>query len=264
MKPVIGVFTHPNPDLQAPYFAGSLRGVSAALDGFSHELLINPSPEAPQAFIFLGPADGEPALLRAIARKLPGVVLQGVSDVFPSVGMDNISAARTVVDHLLVMGRKRVAVINGRLYVADGKDRFEGYKQALASHGRPFDPALAPEAEFDRAKGRAAMLTLLSLPVPPDAVFAANDHMALGALEALKQSGRRVPEDVAVAGFDDMPEAAVVGLTSFRQPFEKIAFEGTRLLKAWLSGERSPGAIRLSVEGELVTRASCGSNAVAR
>ncbi|HEY6739494.1 MAG TPA: LacI family DNA-binding transcriptional regulator [Actinopolymorphaceae bacterium] len=125
------------------------------------------------------------------------------------VAIDNISAAREATAHLTGLGRRRVAAIGAQSF-AGGKTaqvRLEGYRAALAEAGLPYAPELVVETErFHRADGAAAMAGLLDLPEPPDAVFCFNDLLALGALRTLLVRGIRVPEDVAVIGFDDIED----------------------------------------------------------
>ncbi len=126
------------------------------------------------------------------------------------VSIDNIAAARAATGHLVEIGRRRIAAIGSQPHIAGGTAalRLEGYRQALqAAAMRVDDRLIAPAAEYHRADGAAAMAALLDVAEPPDAVFCFNDLMALGAIRALHTRGYRVPEDVAVAGFDDIEEA---------------------------------------------------------
>lgn len=139
-----------------------------------------------------------------------------------------------------------------------GADRLAGYEEALRSQGVPVDGALVAEGDFTEEGGRAGMESLL--PQEPDAIFVASDTMALGALRALRAAGMRVPEDIALVGFDDMPYSAtsVPPLTTIRQPVQRVgslAFEGLLdIIENGLEPVR-----RLVVPTELIVRESCGA-----
>lgn len=129
---------------------------------------------------------------------------------FDHVGIDNIGAARTATEHLLALGRRRIAAIGMRQDVtgATAQLRFQGYREALAAAGFEVDSALVmPCDSYHSPDGAAAMCHLLDLSEPPDAVFCFNDLLAIGALRALYERGIRVPEDIAVIGFDDIESA---------------------------------------------------------
>ena len=135
---------------------------------------------------------------------------------------DNIGGAREAVTHLLRLGRTRVATITGPQNMIAGADRLAGYLAALRDRGVVSDPGLIAEGDFTEAGGYRAMQQFLAR--RPDAVFAASDIMAIGALRALREAGLRVPEDVAVVGFDDLPQAARTEppLTTVRQPIYRL------------------------------------------
>ena len=136
------------------------------------------------------------------------------------VDADNAGGAETATAHLLGLGRTRVATITGPLDMVAGMDRYAGYRQALEQSGRPVDPDLVSTGDFTESGGMQAMATLLERAPDLDAVFVASDPMAVGALGALRAAGRRVPEDVAVVGFDDAAVAATSTppLTTVAQP----------------------------------------------
>ena len=114
-----------------------------------------------------------------------------------------------------------------------------GYKQALSEAGLPFDPALMVYGDYTRASGQAAAEQLLRLPAPPTAIFALNDRMAIGAIRAIQAAGRRVPEDMAVVGFDDIPSAADFNpaLTTVRQPSKEVGQVAAQILLKLIAGE---------------------------
>ncbi len=148
----------------------------------------------------------------------------------PSIHLDNAAGVRAVVEHLVSLGRKRLIHISGPIENIDAQERLEAFKKAVADHrveGKTI------EGDFEMESGEAAILKLLAGNAQFDAVFAANDNMAIGALETLRASGRRVPDDVAVAGFDDIPLARHLGVTTIRV---RIAELGERALGRLLDG----------------------------
>ncbi|MWB98530.1 LacI family DNA-binding transcriptional regulator [Agromyces sp. MMS17-SY077] len=168
------------------------------------------------------------------------------------VTVDDVDGARQMVAHLRDSGRRRIATITGPADTSGGIGRLEGYRAEL---GEDFDPTLVVEGDYSRASGVRGMRELLRRAPDLDAVFASNDVMASGALEVLREAGRRVPEDVAVAGFDDAPIASRLepGLTTMRQPFDRVAHEMVRLLLDVIDGRV---AARVTLPAELVVRDS--------
>jgi DNA-binding LacI/PurR family transcriptional regulator len=173
------------------------------------------------------------------------------------VDADNRGGARAAVAHLASRGRRRIATITGPLDMGVGLDRLDGYRDGLAAAGLAADPGLVEPGDFTEEGGAAATARLLERPGPPvEAIFAASDLMAAGALRALRAAGRRVPEDVAVVGFEDSAVAryAQPPLTTVRQPIEEMGRQATRLLLAKVAGEA--GGMHLILDTELVVRAS--------
>lgn len=170
----------------------------------------------------------------------------------PYVGADDRGGAAVMVRYLAAAGRRRIATVTGPLDTGGGAQRLAGYREVL---GAAFDPRLVESGDYTQGSGERAMSVLLAREPGLDAVFVASDVMALGALAALRQAGRRVPEDVAVGGFDDSAAAVAARpqLTTIRQPFQRISNEMVRLLLAALDGE-PPAAVILPTE--LVRRAS--------
>jgi LacI family transcriptional regulator len=174
------------------------------------------------------------------------------------VDVDNVNSARQAVNHLLRLGRRRIATITGPQNMRVGADRAEGYATALRQRGLAVDPDLMVEGDFTEANAYAAMQRLL--PFNPDAVFTASDVMAIGALRAIRDAGRRVPEDVALIGFDDMPFAAHTNppLTTVRQPVQRTGEVAAETLIDLIEHPGAPPR-RIVLPTELVIRVSCGS-----
>ncbi len=176
------------------------------------------------------------------------------------VDIDNRSAAREAVAHLLEHGYRRIGILNGPPNMIASIDRYAGYVNALQEAGRIPDPMLTVYADFTRRGAYRAMSHLLGqLDTPPDAMFVSSDTMASGALQALRDQGLRVPEDVAVMGFDGLDEAQVSQpiLSTIHQPIRELGAEGVRALIELLEHpERAP--IHRYLPFRLQTRRSCG------
>jgi DNA-binding LacI/PurR family transcriptional regulator len=168
------------------------------------------------------------------------------------VAADDRNGARQMVSYLKESGRKRIATVTGPLDTPGGQQRLEGYREVL---GSAFCEELVEEGDYSQESGDRATSALLERAGDLDAVFVANDVMALGALAALRRAGKRVPEDVAVGGFDDSSAAVAArpSLTTIRQPWGRISREMVRLLLALVNGE-PPAAVILPTE--LVRRQS--------
>jgi LacI family transcriptional regulator len=177
----------------------------------------------------------------------------------PVVRGDNVNGTRDAVTHLIELGHRRIGFIGGSAYTGQSDLRERGYAAALADAGLPLDRALVYQGDFNEQAGVEGARHLLSLPEPPTAIFAANDGMALGCMNAIREKGLRIPEDVSVIGFDDIPAAALSRppLTTLRHPFEAMAQATVQELVRRIRGE--PGRRhRIEFPSEFVVRQSTG------
>ncbi|MGI6706557.1 MAG: LacI family DNA-binding transcriptional regulator [Clostridia bacterium] len=144
---------------------------------------------------------------------------------------DNVLGARIAVNHLLEQGYRRIAHIRGEWRASTARNRHQGYMEALQEWDIPYDPILVQPGDYQIQSGYEAMLRLLALASPPDAVFAANDLMALGAIHAILEHQLRIPEDIGVVGFDDLPLTKVLrpSLTTVRQSIYDMGVISTKL-----------------------------------
>jgi LacI family transcriptional regulator len=174
------------------------------------------------------------------------------------VTIDNVRAAEMAVVHLASVGCKRIAHITGHLTISDGVDRLQGYKNGLKKVGLPLDKDLIVEGQFHSEHGYVGMKKLLAY--KPDAVFAAGDTSAVGAMQAIREAGLRIPEDIAVMGVDDIDvaERADPPLTTIRQPVEQKGAYAARLLMDLIEG-RVEGPQHVVLPTQLVIRQSCGA-----
>ena len=177
----------------------------------------------------------------------------------PIVVAENRLGAVAAVEHLLALGHRRIAFVAGTAGTGQSAEREQGYKDALRAAGLPVDPALMREGAFMQSGGYAATEVLLALPHAPTAIFCANDEMAFGAIDAVSSRGMRVPDDVSVIGFDDIPTASSVfpKLTTMRQPFVDMAARAVSEVVGIIQGAEI-GAARIAFPTEIIVRNSTG------
>jgi DNA-binding LacI/PurR family transcriptional regulator len=254
-----------------PYYLSLLRGIMAAL--------------AERSLLLMLMAPMSPAELKAtkalVARKrIGGAILVGLHTDSPlpalmqTLGIPAVTVGHTVkelsnvecdcrdgamvaVEHLISLGRRRIAVISGDLDIPVAVDRLVGYREALASAGMEIDPTMEEVADFLADRARLSMERLLLNHPDLDAVFVASDQMAAAAVGVLTQARRRIPEDVAVIGFDDSRFALQTSppLSTIRQPFEELGREAVHVLMRHIEEPReAPRQVRLKTK--LVVRAS--------
>lgn len=178
----------------------------------------------------------------------------------PAVSASHRAGAKTATDHLLSLGHRRIAHISGPRGWAATEERIEGYHAALAAFGVLPSPELVVEGDFESPSGLAAAQRLLDVPDPPTAIFASNDNMAFGALQAARERGLSVPDDLSVMGFDDAELARIVTprLTTVRQPLAELGRTAVSLLTRLLEGQRVE-ALRVELATRLVVRDSTTS-----
>jgi DNA-binding LacI/PurR family transcriptional regulator len=178
-------------------------------------------------------------------------------DAVCTVDNDNISAAHMATDYLLRMGRRRIAYIGGPVELTVTRDRLRGYRDALEAHGIGYDPHRVMFAEFNAHSAASATIDLLSQSPPPDAILALDDMLAIAAMRTAKQHGYRVPEDLAVVGFNDSPLCEYVEprLTSVAVEIPALARRATEMLIGLVEG-REPNPKRQIAPARLVKRDS--------
>jgi LacI family transcriptional regulator len=196
------------------------------------------------------------------ARGLPVVLIddRGHQPPFPSVRTTNRAGSGSAAEHLLGAGRYRPLVVTGPARFGCTGERSLGFAEAYAEAGHPLDPALVIEGDFTFECGRLAVQSALAAGHRFDAVFAHNDLSASGAMQAIRESGGSVPDDVAVVGFDDLPLAAHTEppLSSVHQPLREMGEAAARMLMAHFAGEPMPGTPAV-IPTTFVARASTGA-----
>jgi DNA-binding LacI/PurR family transcriptional regulator len=213
--------------------------------------------QAVDGIIVIAPETTAVKALTGLAPDIPLVAVGcGTRAPLPSVTIDNLSGAAQATRHLLNLGHQTVHHIAGPDSWLDAQERVDGWRQALRSAGAP-EPGLL-RGDWSARSGYEIGHRLAAMP-EVTAVMCGNDQMALGLLRALAEHGRRVPDDVSVVGFDDIPEAAffLPPLTTVRQDFGELGRRALHLLMDRIAGQYQPDAV-LPIEPELVVRASAG------
>ncbi|SCL32835.1 DNA-binding transcriptional regulator, LacI/PurR family [Micromonospora pallida] len=245
------------------FFTGIVRGVSTGLLGTPMQLWLalarsplerervehHLTSQHVDGVLLLSRHDADPLPTLLAERGLP-TVLGGRPARMPRPGaqpahfvdVDDVGGARQAVEYLVGKGRRRIATIAGPQDTGAGRARLTGYREAVAASEGQVDPAMIAYGDLSEASGAAGMRQLLASRPDLDAVLVASDLMACGALRALREAGRRVPEDVAIIGYEDSPIARQSDppLTTVAQPIEEMGRQMARLLVARIRGEALP------------------------
>jgi DNA-binding LacI/PurR family transcriptional regulator len=262
------------PDISGPFYSTVIRGVEQEAGRHNHNVLIYGTHGK----------EGSGRYLRTLSSKVDGLIImarsvdedsllslerQGVPFVLlghsngqiqcSTIEVDNEAGAYQAAAHLLEHGHQRIGIITGPEDSPDNKGRLQGYRKALLQKGISIEHNMIVPGNFKYEEGQIAIRRLLEAVSPPTAVLAANDEMAMGALDAAVQLGLRVPEELAVIGFDDIQMAAATrpSLTTVHQPMQLLGEAAARLLFDRL--QISNGQPRHDVlDTRLVVRRSCG------
>jgi len=194
------------------------------------------------------------------ASGIPFVVIDPTGEPLhdtPSVGATNWSGGLAATRHLLGLGHRRVGIITGPIDILCSRARLDGYRAAMDAAGLKVDPDLVAYGDFHVQSGIERARAMLRLPDPPTAIFAGNDLMALGVYQAARKEHLRIPDELSVVGFDDLPVAGWVGppLTTIRQPLTEMAVTAARLVLGLAHGT-APAQTRVELATELVLRES--------
>lgn len=281
-----GVLALAIPDLSNSYFSEVGNAIITAAAARSYTVLIDCTggERASESLIIdglrphlidgviLSPLALEPEDLQLRQGRVPLVLLgEHLLDVdvpYDHVANSNVAAARLATEHLLKLGRRRIASIGNQATQSiaggtGGLRRLRGYSEALAKVGLPVDAQLTMQVEaYNQAEGARAMQRLLALDHPPDAVFCFNDLLAIGAMHTLHRAGCRVPDDIAVIGFDDIEEArfAIPSLTTIAPDKKRIGELTVSFLLGRIDGTRTGPPDRVEVPFRLIIRESTGGS----
>ncbi|MGA9761449.1 MAG: substrate-binding domain-containing protein [Gaiellaceae bacterium] len=270
----------PIPDLMHPVFEKMLVGIRGRMTANDCDVLlcatrplgaderlrraaaVQTIEHGVNGIIAWGVAFGDPECEPILSSGLPVIFIDNdvLGERAGSVMSANLEAMAEVVNHLFETGRRRIAHISGHYETRPGTDRLFGYRSELKRLGLPAPPEYVVEGDFFQDSGFAGAQRLLELPEPPDAIACASDSMAVGALAAIEQAGLRVPEDIAVTGFDDADYAAMVkpALTTVRQDALGMGTAAAEAVLRMLEKPDSSPPVVL-IETELIVRESSGS-----
>src|SRR6202163_997903 len=237
------------PDITNPFFGGLFRGIEDGAAQRGYQVLLcntDGSPDRQRAHLhslIARRVDGvilassflkDPAVRWLRHQHVPYVLVNRFSDegLDPFVGSDDVTGARLATQHLIDAGHVRIGHLAGQPTVSTGVLRRKGYQAAMAEAGIPADPDLIVEAGFVEEGGAHAMEQLLSLKHPPTAIFAVTDMTAIGAYGAARKRGLRIPEDLAIVGYNDIPLAGrlIPGLTTVHVPIHEFGSVAARML----------------------------------
>ena len=209
--------------------------------------------------LFVSAEDQMNSLQTLESAGIPAVAIDRIPEHYdgPSVTLDNVKAGRMAAQHLLDLGHRRIAHIAGPLKLRLSRERQDSFRDVIRQCGHDIDVFPVYEGDWNCQSGFDGMKQLLTNSVLPTAVFAANDRMAIGAMQAAHQAGLRVPDDLSFVGLDDIEVAAfqIPPLTTIRQSFAQLATQGVRLLIDLLEGKRVDHT-RLQIEPDIVVRQS--------
>ncbi|MBJ7905041.1 MULTISPECIES: LacI family DNA-binding transcriptional regulator [unclassified Streptomyces] len=264
-------------DVLNPYFTELARSVEEEARALGYSVIIGNADERPDLQdhhvrtlldrridgLLVSPADMDSALLLDAARA--GTPMVFVDRWIPGarapvVRADGRRAVRDLVAHLHRLGHRRLAIIAGPAATTTGSERVEAFREAMAAFGLPLPEEYIGRGDFRAGSGRRITEGFLDLPEPPDVVFAADNLMALGALDAIRARGLRVPDDIALAVFDDIPWFVHTDppITAIAQPTGELGRAAVRALVDRIEGR---SADSLTLPARLVVRRSCGESA---
>jgi LacI family transcriptional regulator len=264
-------------DITNPFWTTIARGVedTAAKNGF-HVILCNtdenPEKEANYINILLqrrvdgiiiAPTTNDKRRLSALTRqKVPCVLIDRQVNGFKAdvVRSNNLEGARQLTRHLLTLGHRRIAMLSGPTWVSTAEERVRGYCQALQEQGVPDEEHLITRSDYKQEGGYLSVKELLTTVPRPTAIIAANNFMAIGALQALRDAGLRVPEDIALVCFDDIPQASLIYpfLTVSNQCAYEMGTTSAQLLMERLKDKKNRRRREIELETTLIIRKSCG------
>lgn len=261
------------PDLHGEFFSEVIRGIDIAARQKGFHLLVSGSHAdrtemhavlqavrgRVDGVIVMSPDLDSSALLGDLPSDVPVVLLNSRVGGRASITIDNFAGARAVVRHLTGLGHRRIAFIGGPPQNVDAEERRRGFREALQAAGIPANRVLEMPGDFTEGSGHDAAKKIVARTPRPTAIFAANDAMAIGALSAIRSARLRVPDDISLVGFDDIPISRFLtpALTTVEVPMAELGRRGFDLL---LSARNSEGKVQTArVKTSLVVRQSTGA-----
>ncbi len=269
---VIGLLV---PELDTSYVGEILRGIDEEIAAAGYDLMLYTTHRRrtresifvnsittgmTDGLLMILPVDPAAYVTSIRRRDFPFVLIdhEGLDNEGPSIGATNREGARQAMRYLADLGHRRIGFITGNMEMDCALERLAGYREALAERGTPVDQNLIAEGNFHRPLAFQRTRELLALADPPTAIFASNDVSAFGVMDAVRDLGLRVPNDISVVGFDDIPDAqtSTPALTTVRQPMREMGARATRMLLDRIAGE-DPHPSRIELPTALVVRDTC-------
>jgi LacI family transcriptional regulator len=260
------------PDIAYPFAFEVMKGVNRAIAESEFDLLVYTTGDVKKS----GRASHEQKYVSLLNNSLTDgvIIVAPVADYFPTedpiVSIDpvmsepnypaihatNYQGALDAMDYLLSLGHRRIGYISGRPELESANRRYRGYRDALERAGIPFDGALVGCGDYTTETAVKCMQALISLDNPPTAIFASNDQAAMGVYQVAEERGMRIPEDLSVVGFDNIPESKYMGLTTVDQFITEMGYVATQMLIQLINRQPLEEPI-YKMPTQLVTRNSC-------
>jgi len=264
------------PDVHGEFFSELMRGIDQAARARNYHIMISSTHSEKSeiesmlkhmrggrvdGIIIMSPHVGSLELHGIIPRSLPVVLLNCCAQhaLFDTVQINNFGGAYKMVKHLIGHGHERIAIIKGQENNYDALERYRGYRAALEEHGLPILSQLEVTGNFTEESGFAATRLLLNVYPRPTAIFASNDAMAIGAIRALHEAGLAIPEDVAIAGFDDIPMSRYLTppLSSVHVPIFELGAKAVERLFVSIDAKNKNPKQRILLDVDPIPRESC-------
>lgn len=263
------------PDLGTAYIGEIIRGIDMEMESAHYNLMLYTThrretkesgyissliQSGVDGVILILPRNPAKYLEKLRSLNFPYVLVdhQGIDDRGPAVGATNFQGAFDATEYLIQLGHRRIALITGSMDLGCSQERLKGYQEAMKKHSVQIDPEWIVEGDFEQTTGYEKALKLISLSNRPTAIFASNDMMAFGAMNAVRDKGLKIPGDISIVGFDDIFQSSqtMPGLTTVHQPLEQMGREATRMLVEMMA-EREIKSGKIELPTKLVLRDSC-------
>lgn len=260
------------PDIAFPYAFEVARGVNAAIAESEYDLLVYTTGDVrkhgtashEQKYVSLlnnSITDGVIIVAPAAAEFSSEAPIISIDPImvnprYPSIHAKNYEGALEAVQYLVSLGHRRIGFIGGRPELTSASRREKGYREALEQAGLLIDEALILTGDYTTEQGLICARQLFALEARPTAVFASNDQSAIGVLQAARELGLSVPEEVSVVGFDNIPDAAYLNLTTVDQFIAQMGYQATKMLIQMINGETLEAQVT-EIKTQLVLRGSC-------
>jgi LacI family transcriptional regulator len=263
------------PDLGTAYIGEIIRGIDTELESSQYNLMLYTShrremkesgyissliQSGVDGVILIVPCNPANYLDKLRVLNFPYVLVdqQGIDEKDPAVGATNFQGAFDATEYLISLGHQRIAFITGSMDLGCAQERLAGYKASLHKHKILTNNQWIIEGDFEQATGYSSAKMLMRLTDQPTAIFASNDMMAFGVMDAVRDMGKKIPGDVSVIGFDDVFQSSqtMPGLTTIRQPLESMGRQATRMLLEMIN-EKQIKTGKVELPTQLILRGSC-------